>query len=101
MVRCLSGTRQSWVFTSRIFIGADDDSRRRAERHATGQLCRARARFARLARMLGASQLPQAWPRPSAPRPIVIVGAGAIVENAHLPAYRRLGFEVAGLFDLN
>jgi predicted dehydrogenase len=45
--------------------------------------------------------LPQAWPRPSAPRPIVVVGAGAIVENAHLPAYRRLGFEVAGFYDTN
>jgi len=47
------------------------------------------------------ASLPQAWPRPGAPRPIVIVGAGAIVENAHLPAYRRLGFEVAGLFDVD
>ena len=45
--------------------------------------------------------LPQAWPRPGAPRPIVIVGAGAIVENAHLPAYRRLGLEVAGLYDVD
>jgi predicted dehydrogenase len=43
--------------------------------------------------------LRQAWPRPSAPRPIVIVGAGAIVRTAHLPAYRRLGFPIAGLFD--
>jgi predicted dehydrogenase len=46
-------------------------------------------------------ELPQRWPRPSAPRPIVVVGAGAIVEQAHLPAYRRLGFEVAGFFDLD
>lgn len=45
--------------------------------------------------------LPQAWPRPGTPRPIVFVGAGAIVENAHLPAYRRLGFEVAGFYDVN
>lgn len=43
--------------------------------------------------------LRQAWPPPSRPRPIVIVGAGAIVRTAHLPAYRRLGFPVAGLFD--
>ena len=47
------------------------------------------------------AELPQAWPRPSAPRPIVVIGAGAIVENAHLPAYRRLGFEVAGFHDLD
>ena len=46
-------------------------------------------------------ELQQAWPRPAHPRPIVIVGAGAIVRTAHLPAYRRLGFPVAGVFDLN
>lgn len=44
--------------------------------------------------------LRQAWPRPLRPRPIVIVGAGAIVRTAHLPAYRRLGLPVAGLFDI-
>lgn len=45
--------------------------------------------------------LPQAWPRPSNPRPIVIFGAGSIVRDAHLPVYRRLGFPVAGVFDPN
>ena len=45
--------------------------------------------------------LTQAWPRPSRPRPIVIVGAGAIVRAAHLPAYRRLEFPVAGLYDID
>ena len=44
--------------------------------------------------------LRQAWPRPAAPRPIVFVGAGAIVRTAHLPAYTRLRFPVAGVFDL-
>jgi predicted dehydrogenase len=44
--------------------------------------------------------LRQAWPRPAAPRPIVFVGAGAIVRTAHLPAYTRLRFPIAGLFDL-
>ena len=43
--------------------------------------------------------LRQAWPRPAAPRPIVFVGAGAIVRTAHLPAYTRLRFPIAGLFD--
>lgn len=43
--------------------------------------------------------LRQAWPMPSAPRPIVIIGAGGIVKDAHLPAYRKAGFAVAGLFD--
>ena len=43
----------------------------------------------------------QAWPRPSHPRPIVIVGAGAIVRTAHLPVYRRLGYPVAGIVDVD
>ena len=38
---------------------------------------------------------------PSRPRPIVIIGAGGIVADAHLPAYRKAGFAVAGLFDLD
>ena len=45
---------------------------------------------------------PQAWPRPSRPpRPIVVIGAGAIVRTAHLPAYRRLDYPVAGIFDID
>lgn len=31
---------------------------------------------------------------------IGVVGAGAIVEAAHLPAYRKAGFNVVGIFDL-
>jgi predicted dehydrogenase len=38
---------------------------------------------------------------PAAARPIVIIGAGGIVSDAHLPAYRKAGFEVCGLFDLD
>lgn len=34
-------------------------------------------------------------------RRIAIVGAGTIVEVAHLPAYRAAGLEVVGLFDLD
>lgn len=34
---------------------------------------------------------------PAKPRPIVVIGAGGIVRDAHLPAYRKAGFEVAGL----
>src|SRR5262245_23036990 len=45
------------------------------------------------------SDLAQAWPRPSRPRPIVVIGAGGIVRSAHLPTYRALGFSVAGIFD--
>src|SRR5688500_6153501 len=46
------------------------------------------------------ADLRQAWDVPSHPRPIVVIGAGAIVRTAHLPAYKRLGFPVAGLFDI-
>jgi predicted dehydrogenase len=45
------------------------------------------------------ASLVQAWARPSKPRPIVIFGAGSIVDDAHFPAYRKAGFTVAGLFD--
>lgn len=44
--------------------------------------------------------LRQAWPRPSDARPIVVVGAGSIVRDAHLPVYRRLGLPVAAVFDV-
>ncbi|GAA3410325.1 hypothetical protein GCM10018952_14370 [Streptosporangium vulgare] len=33
--------------------------------------------------------------------PIAVVGAGAIVDVAHLPAYRAAGLEVTGLYDLD
>ena len=47
------------------------------------------------------TDLTQAWPRPSHPLPIAIIGAGAIVRTAHLPVYRRLGFPVAGIYDVS
>jgi predicted dehydrogenase len=34
---------------------------------------------------------------PETPHPIIIVGAGGIVRDAHLPAYRKAGFEIAGI----
>ncbi len=45
--------------------------------------------------------LRQSWPLPSAPRPVVIFGAGSIVGDAHLPAYRMAGIPVAGIFDID
>ena len=38
---------------------------------------------------------------PRSPRPIVILGAGGIVRDAHLPAYRKAGFTVAAICDVN
>ena len=46
------------------------------------------------------ADLRQAWDVPSHPWPITIIGAGAIVRTAHLPAYQRLRLPVAGLFDV-
>ena len=48
-----------------------------------------------------AADLRQRHPLPSAPRPIVIIGTGGIVNDAHLPAYRKAGFPVAGVFDVD
>jgi len=45
--------------------------------------------------------LKQMWPMPSAPRPIVLIGAGAIVRDAHLPGYARHGLPVAGIYDID
>jgi predicted dehydrogenase len=36
---------------------------------------------------------------PQHPRPIVILGAGGIVHDAHLPAYEKAGFPVVGICD--
>jgi predicted dehydrogenase len=41
----------------------------------------------------------QTTARPKRARSIVIIGAGGIVRDAHLPAYAKAGFPVAGLFD--
>ena len=37
---------------------------------------------------------------PDIPRPIVMIGAGGIVSDAHLPAYAKAGFVVASITDL-
>jgi predicted dehydrogenase len=40
-------------------------------------------------------------PKPRTPRPIVMIGSGGIVHDAHLPAYAKAGFPVAALVDVN
>ncbi|MEI6949287.1 Gfo/Idh/MocA family oxidoreductase [Paraflavisolibacter sp. H34] len=40
-------------------------------------------------------------PLPRTSRPIYVIGAGGIVNDAHLPAYKLAGFDVAGIFDLD
>ncbi|WKN48752.1 Gfo/Idh/MocA family protein [Nocardioides sp. Arc9.136] len=53
------------------------------------------------------SRLPELDPHPGYtlalpdhPRPIVVLGAGGIVRDAHLPAYAKAGFDVASITDL-
>lgn len=36
---------------------------------------------------------------PQSPRPIILIGAGGIVKDAHLPAYRKAGFTVRAIHD--
>ena len=38
-------------------------------------------------------------PLPRKPRPIVVLGAGGIVKDAHLPAYAKAGLPVIALAD--
>lgn len=51
--------------------------------------------------MMTEPQIIQKARLPHSPRPIVSIGAGGIVRDAHYPAYRKAGFTVAGLFDLD
>jgi predicted dehydrogenase len=44
---------------------------------------------------------PMGYLLPKRPRPIVIIGAGGIVRDAHLPAYRIAGLPVHGICDLD
>ncbi|OIP82215.1 MAG: oxidoreductase [Rhodobacterales bacterium CG2_30_65_12] len=45
-------------------------------------------------------ELTQSWPAPANPKPIVIVGAGGIVRDAHMPAYAKAGLAVTGVTDV-
>jgi len=38
---------------------------------------------------------------PRSPRPIISIGAGGIVKDAHLPAYRKAGFPVRTIYDVD
>ena len=40
-------------------------------------------------------------PKPRTPRPIVMIGSGGIVHDAHLPAYAKAEFPVAALVDVD
>lgn len=51
--------------------------------------------------MIDLAELQQRVALPSRLTPVVIVGAGSIVVDAHLPAYAGLGVPVVGVFDLD
>ena len=44
-------------------------------------------------------ELQQTWPACLQAKPIIIFGAGSIVADAHLPAYRKAGLHVEGIYD--
>ena len=46
-------------------------------------------------------ELKQSWPVPAAPKPVVIVGAGGIIRDAHLPAYQKADILVGGVTDVD
>ncbi len=48
-----------------------------------------------------ASELQQTWSSPAKPKPVVIIGAGGIVRDAHLPAYRKAEIPVCGVTDID
>ncbi|MGI9355690.1 MAG: Gfo/Idh/MocA family oxidoreductase, partial [Rhizobiaceae bacterium] len=47
------------------------------------------------------TDLRRSWPPPSSPKPIVVIGAGGIVRDAHLPAYRKADFKVCAIHDID
>lgn len=47
------------------------------------------------------AELRQGWAAPSSPKPVVIVGAGGIARDAHLPAYAKAGIPVRGAADID
>jgi len=51
--------------------------------------------------ILTESFLQQRWPLPSAPLPVGLIGAGGIARTAHLPAYTKIGVDVASVYDLD
>ena len=47
----------------------------------------------------GVPEYQQSWPMPKNPIPIVVFGAGSIVSDAHLPAYKMSNLPIKGIYD--
>ena len=45
--------------------------------------------------------LKQKWQKPSESLPVIFIGAGGIIRNAHIPAYKNLGLKIKGVYDIN
>lgn len=50
---------------------------------------------------MATASIRQNWDLPTSPRPIVIIGCGGIVNDAHLPAYQKASLPVAGVYDVD
>jgi len=46
-------------------------------------------------------KLKNKWDVPSQSLPIIFIGAGGIIRNAHIPAYNKLNLNIDGVYDLN
>ena len=46
-------------------------------------------------------KLKNKWDQPSKSLPIIFIGAGGIIRNAHLPSYNKLDLNIDGVYDLN
>ena len=40
--------------------------------------------------------LKQKWEAPSKSLPIIFIGAGGIIRNAHIPSYKKLNLKIEG-----
>ena len=47
------------------------------------------------------TELKQSWPAPTKPKPVLIIGAGGIIRDAHLPAYQKADIVVGGVTDVD
>ena len=46
-------------------------------------------------------KLKNKWVIASQSLPIIFIGSGGIIRNAHIPAYKKLNLNIAGVYDLN
>ena len=47
------------------------------------------------------NQLRQKWETPAKSLPVIFIGAGGIIRNAHIPSYKKLNLNIEGVYDVN